>query len=239
MRTTSMLVALCMVAMCAPALAQAVNAPVFRVGDVWVYERINDRNGLVINRYASTVEAISDAVHIRVLNADGRVFLVKFTKEGNYIGNDLASASPYRAALKFPLSAGSQWREPYTWRSRSPIVTGQSQMNELQATYAVKVAGVESIGLPTGTIEAWKLESQVFMHGALVVREQYWYSPVLKRVVRQQYQDTTGRVDSWTDSLIGYSVDGASSSRPGCESFSVACLLSAGPAIGTTPVPKQ
>ena len=166
---------------------EKVEAPVWNVGDKWVF----DQEG-----------------PIEVIGCDAQCYSVKFT--GGIFPKDTSGIAifersnlnvkyilegdkrkEYRSArkkiLNFPLTLGKQWKDSFQRNEPGPF---RPLSAEYQETYLA--LGWEAVEVRAGKLKAIKLEYRIVRSfGMLPPSENkawYWYSPEVRNFVKCQYE---------------------------------------------------
>jgi hypothetical protein len=190
------------------ALAQdPVAAPVFRVGDSWVYtreDRMDRATGLV--KVTETVTALLEKGFETSVEGDPRELQPRrYTAELNTVralGFDFAPMIPN---FSFPLAAGKQWQGRYTFFN--PAAGGQ-----VNGAQQGRVEGWEEIKVPAGTFKTLKVSNARTVEatplgagGRSVMRAfqvTFWYAPEVRWFVRREIR-SPGFVDD-TAELVSF-----------------------------------
>jgi hypothetical protein len=172
-----------------------VQKPLMQVGDEWTYNVT--ANGLYLGKHRYTyagkttfrgkpalhlvsklIEARSDSVKSFIENSD-----LFFTPEWAWFGRNLGSgrydyAEPPLPLAQWPLGIGKQW---------SDIVSFYFEYdNFTQIQTRFQVIAYETVTVPAGTFEAFRLNYRAFhpdFPGSGTVID-YWYSPGVKSIVK-------------------------------------------------------
>jgi hypothetical protein len=88
-------------------------------------------------------------------------------------------------ALSFPLEVGKRWRYATDWLFKPKGSKGRSIVD-------VAVVGYETITVPAGQFDAFKLSSKASLQGTSPINSQYagevtrtyWYAPAARAIVR-------------------------------------------------------
>jgi hypothetical protein len=98
--------------------------------------------------------------------------------------------------LKFPLNVGKTWTFSYEFQSKASTVV------EVKQTATVK--GWETVTVPAGTFRALRVEHAGWYsarEGSAMwtgrITETFWYAPAARRIVAQEYRDTTGSGEAY------------------------------------------
>ena len=173
-----------------PALAQVAQRPAIAVGDSWqfvvyytVLSRVPNRTWVITSIGAERVEATEN----------GQPLLL--TRELNVVDAPQVRESNSRA-LSFPLEVGKRWSYKSEWLFKSKGSRGTLAVD-------VAVAGYETVEVPAGRFEAFRLQatgelggdspSNTFFAGQTTTT--YWYAPAARAIVKSvhhnPYQGTT------------------------------------------------
>jgi len=181
------------------------DRPDIKVGDTWVYQGADLATGEKRQPVTSTVESVLDDRMVFQTGEQSETY----TRELNMMeirrGNSPTfSANPFWARYQFPLEVGKQWEGKFDTVSR-----GGERGYRWQ--WKVKVEGVESITVPAGTFEAIKLRLDGFYTCSRGCdwsgrrTETIWYAPVVKRHVKTEFEETSGRYrDSQRFELLSF-----------------------------------
>ena len=177
----------------APAVCaqEKIEAPVWNVGDKWVFTQGNievigaDKKSCALNfsKHTCIIENLGFETIIFEKSTLNRIYILKEDKREKYV-------MALSKILDFPLSTGKQWKTVYSsmgpgaWR---PVSYNFSEI--------YKVLGWEDIVVQAGKFKALRLEykrvvtdtSRAWeaMGGEII--HQYWYSPEVKYFVKCQY----------------------------------------------------
>jgi len=178
---------------------EKVEAPIWNVGDKWVFTGEGtievlkvEQNGIVV-KFSDNI-CVLERQGFNTIIFDKSTLQRIYTFEGN-------KRSKYVMGLtnifNFPLSPGKQWKHAYSAR---PILTEGYRTSRgipiLDYYENIKVLGWEDIGVKAGKFRALKIEfisgHKEFMMGtfpgfASEDKGYYWYSPDVKYFVKCQY----------------------------------------------------
>jgi hypothetical protein len=153
-------------------------APVFVLGDTWTFERI-----VLPSRrepWTETVERITPDAVLMMLPDRRRRF--------SPVANPLDQLRGEIPLMRFPLAIGATWKHAHDWSSSTGNLKTTTSMQ-------YKVVGVEEVMVPAGKFHAYKLVANGFVkdHSTITpvggdarATETYWYSPVVKRIVKYE-----------------------------------------------------
>ena len=178
----------------------AVNTNSFGIstGDVWRYQSVDKLKQEVVSNWDRRVEGFGQNGTIRLSGgyatwtADGYISRLQ-SKDGF-----LREYSPQYKWRPDKLEAG--YSEPIkyvlTWKNAD----GENGTEDKEGT--VKVLGKESVKVPAGEFDAWKIEVSGFSNGKNLSRNQsyinrfketFWYVPALRNFVASDYEQRTQR----------------------------------------------
>ncbi|MSQ72415.1 MAG: hypothetical protein EXR27_14150 [Betaproteobacteria bacterium] len=187
----------------APAFAQnadlRIESPGIRVGDTWMYNKINGWNG-GLEQVSVNVVKQSDRSGILMESSGidgGSVATVRRSASFNLVRIDepgySQTAEPFYPNFSFPLYAGKTWMGKVVLsNSKQP---GTSVTAELQGT----AVGWELVTVPAGTFLALKLSMKGNYAGSGLdgnwggtIEDTLWYAPEVRNAVRYEYRDFSG-----------------------------------------------
>jgi len=192
-----------------PALALAqekVDAPVWNVGDKWVFDREGPMEVIACDAQCYSVKFFGglfrkDASGISIL--DRSTLNITHILEGN-------KREKYREARKrifnFPLTIGKQWKDVY---EKEGLVWHRIAIHDLYETF--EVLSWEDVEVRAGKFRALKLEYKIKLTTpgtaplSYESRAWYWYSPEVRNFVKCQYAkgyDEMGGREDWE--LVSY-----------------------------------
>ena len=199
-----MIVALiCLLALAAPALgepatAEEVAAPDIKLGDSWLFDRIDGFKNARVHSTVATVIAVDDQqIKIEWKRPDDGTVTTETCNRGlnrlvseNSAGTE--TVDPFYPRYVFPLEVGKTWeRTVAVTRSRRPE-------RKIALSLSGKVVGRERITVPAGTFDALKVEVEGFYNVSDTqkkwtgrVAQALWYAPAVKHAVKWTYEDTT------------------------------------------------
>jgi hypothetical protein len=95
-----------------------------------------------------------------------------------------STIDPGNYIVQFPLYVGQTWDEDYTfveWTYQEETDTW-TQTSEITVEIEAQVKGIESVTVPAGTFEAYKIE--VMYYTFKMVKSVIWYSPEVKNSIK-------------------------------------------------------
>ncbi len=169
-----------------PAIGAAENAPANRpelkVGDKWTAERRDAFTKALIFSEETVVTSVSPAdVKVSINGSPG-------TMTPDLTGRDSPrlTSDPGYELLRFPMEVGKKWDFKTRWQFKQSGAKGGARLD-------VEVKGMESVKVPAGEFEAYKLEASGFMNADSGrnwrASATYWYAPKAKSIVRFVWVD--------------------------------------------------
>ncbi|WP_028204710.1 hypothetical protein [Paraburkholderia nodosa] len=166
----------------AAAVVLPQDAPHYRVGDNWTFERSDPLSGQR-RTFTQTVTSVhaDGSASLLIGPGGGRLEL---TSEANVIPNGV-DARACGIALHFPLRAGARYEADC-------MATAPSGMR-VQRRAQCEVDGVETVNTKAGAFSAIKITMSgvwqpQYGAGGGPMEETLWYAPSVKRVVREEFQ---------------------------------------------------
>lgn len=175
-----------------------VEAPVYRVGDRWVYRRTDGYNGLARGTLSYTVMAVGENnLHIEVLDENGRLIDdARYAAPGLQVSGTFSEDGPvtgrcdppYRE-YDFPLVAGKQWRQNLYLQRTDPWGTRNyvSASCYTEGWVEVEVAGQTHRALIIR--RSLNLGQKSFFEGTMYRYETEWYVPALRGFARMETRE--------------------------------------------------
>lgn len=164
---------------------EKIEAPIWNVGDKWIFAREGPMEVVDINKNGYMVK-FSGGIFQKSLTGiaifDKKTFNVLYILEGE-------QSKRYRGArksiLNFPLNIGKKWTAGYT-----RMTVGGFAQNDFYETF--KVLGWEDVIVPAGKFKATKIEYKLngssktgsFSGSFPESRAWYWYSPEIKYLLK-------------------------------------------------------
>ena len=162
-----------------PALAQTADRPLITVGDRWQFvmyysvpSTTPNRTWIVTSVTPEGIEGTENGEPLR-LTQDLGVLESPRNKESN------------PKDLIFPLEVGTQWRYASDWTFKAKGSTGGSAVH-------VTVVAHETVSVPAGRFDAFKLVAKRQVGGTSPINSQYdavitttyWYAPAARAIVK-------------------------------------------------------
>ncbi len=178
---------------------ERVEGPAVKVGDVWIYNKLDGWNNVLEDISVVRVKRVdAGGIFMEATGLDGsnlariertadfnlmRIEAPKFTK----------TTQPYYPSYSFPLWVGKTWKGKVAFESTDQ--PGKEVHVELQG----RVVGYESVTVPAGTFFALKIElggpyRARNLEGSWTgrIEDTLWYAPQVRNAVRYEYKDTAG-----------------------------------------------
>jgi len=193
---------------------EKVEAPVWNVGDKWVFDR---EGPMEVTGCDVQVYAVQFSGGIFSRDASGGALFERSNLNVKYM-LESDQRKEYKdlrkKILNFPLTLGKQWRDLV---QRDELRTGFGGRTETEYQETFRPLGWEEVEVRAGKFKAIKLEYEIeiFPHGlwGWVSRGKskawYWYSPEVKNFVKCQYGkgyvekfDEKGERENWE--LVSY-----------------------------------
>ena len=169
---------------------EKVEAPVWNVGDKWVFTQGNievigaDKKSYALNFSKDTciLENMGFEIIIFEKLTLSRIYVLKEDKREKY-------TQARRRILNFPFNPGKQWQDTFTAKTLLGPYAGQLILNYSES---FTVLGWEDVEVRAGKFKAIKLEykQKDITAGRGGIWEgwiRYWYSPDVKYFVKCQY----------------------------------------------------
>ena len=193
----------------APAVCaqEKIEAPVWNVGDKWVFDR---EGPMEVTGRDARYYSVQFSGGIFSKDASGIALFERSTLNVNYM-LESDQRKEYRGfrkkILNFPLTLGKQWKDLYQrdeYGSGRTGITASMVAVEYRETF--RVLGWEEVEVRAGKFEAIKLEYKIEISMRATMgwiprgesKAWYWYSPEVKNFVKCQYEK--GYAEGWGDS---------------------------------------
>lgn len=187
------------------ALAEAppylVSRPTHKVGDTWIYNRLNGRSQALEHVSLNIVrEVAAGRILMDSSNLDGSD-IYKIRRNGDFnLAESRGPDGSYKRSLPFYPSFSFPLKIGKTWRRNVDFSASDKPGNEVHAKLEARVAGWESVTVPAGTFMALKIELTGWYVGQNMsgfpldgrIEDTLWYAPEVHNVVRSEYRDTAG-----------------------------------------------
>lgn len=182
-----------------PAPQRSVDGPGVRIGDTWMYNKIDGVKGALEYVSVNAVDKIErDAIAMTSSSLDGKSVSKVFRNAGfNQVRTEApgssSSASPFYPSYSFPLQVGK------TWRRTVDLTNSAKSDTTVRAELESRVVGWEVVTVPAGTFLALRIETKGAYRGWNFdgnwfgrIEDTLWYSPATRNAVRYEYKDTVG-----------------------------------------------
>jgi hypothetical protein len=169
-----------------------IDRPEIKVGDSWVFTRLDGYTGSLLGSETEKITALSEAeitIHSSmygtiIYNSDWN--LIAQVHDGARTGLET-----FRPSLAFPLAIGKKWK----WQADFKNAKGEQLSYKPEA----EVIGWEKIAVPAGSFDALRITSSGSYSGtgprgafSGTFQQTYWYTPEASRVVKHQFQNSAG-----------------------------------------------
>lgn len=162
-----------------PALAQKADRPEVKVGDRWQFVRYYAEASTKPN-LAWTINSVTETEILGTENGEP----LRMTPDLNVIESPERKQSNPKA-LSFPLEVGKRWRYTTDWFFKPKSSSGGLVVD-------VEVAAYETVVVPAGAFEAFKLVSKGSVSGTSPINSQYdavitttyWYAAEPRAIVK-------------------------------------------------------
>lgn len=178
---------------------QSVDGPGVRIGDTWIYNKIDGAKGTLDYVSVNTVVKVArDAIEMSSTSLDGKnAAKIYRTADFNLVRIDSpgykSSALPYYPSYSFPLQVGK------TWKRKVELTNSTKSDTTVNAELVSRVAGWEMVTVPAGNFLALRIETKGTYRGWNFdgtwygeIEDTLWYSPDARNAVRYVYKDTSG-----------------------------------------------
>ena len=179
--------------------AERIEGPAVKVGDTWIFNKVNGWNG-----------ALEEVSLVRVTHVDSGGILmeaggldgsqparIERTAGFNLVRIEAPQFSkttlPFYPNFSFPLWVGK------TWKGQVAFESSDQPGKEVHAELSARVVGFESVTVPAGTFFALKIEMSGPYRARNVeynwtgrIEDTLWYAPQVRNAVRYEYKDTSG-----------------------------------------------
>lgn len=198
---------------CAQTVPGRIDGPTVRIGDTWMYNKLDGWNRTLENVSVNTVRKIGpDGISMESSALDGsHIANVQRTRDFNLVRIEAAAftqtALPYYPNFAFPLQIGK------TWRRDVELANTSTPGKKVHAQLEGRVVGWESVTVPAGNFLALKIEVKGWYRGVDTggtwtgrIEDALWYAPEVRNAVRYEYQDTvdTSRYNHEIHELVRY-----------------------------------
>lgn len=185
--------------------AERIDGPAVKVGDVWMYNKINGWTDVLEDISVNTVKSIDvGGIVMESTALDGtHPSRIERTRDFNLVRIEapgfLQTTLPFYPNYSFPLWVGK------TWENKVDFFSSKEPTNRVGATLSGRVVGWESVTVPAGNFMALKIELRGVYNGDIIgipwalsgtIEDTLWYAPEVRNAVRYEYRDTNG-ITGW------------------------------------------
>jgi hypothetical protein len=201
MRGLVLLMLGCMLAPAAAAQAtpERIEGPAVKVGDTWIYNKIEGWNKVLEDISVVRVTRVAaEGIFMEAAGLDGsNPARIQRTPDFNLVRIEAPQFTkttlPFYPNFSFPLWVGKTWKGKVAFESTDQ--PGKEVLAELEA----RVVGFESVTVPAGTFFALKIEiggpylaKNLEYNWVGRIEDTLWYAPQVRNAVRYEYKDTVG-----------------------------------------------
>lgn len=178
---------------------ERIDGPAVKVGDAWIYNKVNGWNGVLENVSVVRVKRISaEGIFMEATGLDGgNLARIQRTPDFNLVRIEAPQFTkttlPFYPNFSFPLWVGK------TWKGRVAFEGTDQPGKEVKAELEARVVGFESVTVPAGTFFAVKIvltgpyrAQNLEDNWTGRIEDALWYAPQVRNAVRYEYRDTTG-----------------------------------------------
>jgi hypothetical protein len=173
---------------------EKIEAPVWNVGDKWVFtgegsiEVVNaDRNSYAV-KFSDGICIVERQGYNTIIFEKSTISRIHFTDGGKRRKYVMGLSKIF----DFPLSTGKQWKSAY---SSSLVHSWSGHKTNYDYSEIFKVLGWDDVGVRAGKFKALRLEYKRVLTGSSgpggdigkEIKNQYWYSPAIKYFVKCHY----------------------------------------------------
>lgn len=187
-----------------PQLPTKVEKPNFKLGDTWVYNKLDGWSGNLLNVSVNTLRKMDSSGYMMesVQGFAGPVSKVLRDKNFNMFRIEAdkfeQNAKPFYPNYVFPLSVGQRWKQKVEM-TKSTDSNGKVVVADLES----RVVGWEMVTVPAGNFVALKIETSGWYNGSISgwawggqIHETLWFAPEVRNAVRYEYQDRSSSIDN-------------------------------------------
>jgi hypothetical protein len=178
---------------------ERIDGPAVKVGDAWIYNKVNGWNGELEDVSVVRVKRISaEGIFMEATGLDGgNLARIQRTPDFNLVRIEAPQFTkttlPFYPNFSFPLWVGK------TWKGKVAFEGTDQPGKEVKAELEARVVGFESVTVPAGTFFAVKIvlagpyrAQNLEANWTGRIEDTLWYAPQVRNAVRYEYRDTTG-----------------------------------------------
>jgi len=172
------------------------QAPIMVVGDTWVYSGLSRTHG-TDTFVCKVIETKPDGSYVVEIEGEKerRTFLRYYNNQGQLLklidkGSRMEMTVPVPPLMEvsFPLFVGKKWSSEKTY-----LMGRDGEFYHFQFTYIVKA--YETVTTPAGSFQAFRLlRKHRNLDKGLSGTREFWYSPEVKAIVKDEQPKQQGRV---------------------------------------------
>jgi hypothetical protein len=167
------------------AQGEKVKAPIWNVGDKWVFTRGNievvgaDQKTYTL-KFSDDTSIIEKKKFEKIVfdkSTLNRIYALKEDKREKYI-------IAHKRILNFPINVGMEWKDTFTTQA----LTGDKKGETFKYEESFKILGWENVEVKAGNFKTAKIEYiQANLDRGYTGISFYWYAPEVKYFVKCQY----------------------------------------------------
>ncbi len=182
-----------------PGRRTPVAAPEHKVGDTWVYNKIDGWTGALVFVVVSSVRDLSPRGAVIEAVVPGSTIVTRMQRDPGFnlvrteTPNGVQTVSPSYPSYAFPLAIGK------TWTQKASIANSAQPDKDVTAWFEGRVVGWELVTVPAGTFDAVRIELKANYRASSgegnwngTITDRLWYAPAVRNAVKYEYQDTVG-----------------------------------------------
>jgi hypothetical protein len=164
---------------------QSAPQPDIHVGDRWTFRQKDGFTDDSQGEFTRRVVSVSQTEIAAVIQTKGRPgeTVQYFARDWNLLDNGVVRFEPNLLTWRFPMKIGDVWRGQYKLRT---IATG----NTITCTSVGKVLARETVTVPAGNFEAFKIENRrecanaTLQGPSTLIVNTDWYAPSVRSTVK-------------------------------------------------------
>ena len=179
-------------------------APVYKVGDTWIFLRGNGEAPPGEKLVQTVVSVTDDRTTFSDSINGGTPYEADCDNQGSSTRKGTSTYEPNIGWLRFPMTVGKSWDARYLLRYPG---------GSIDVIQHVEVVAFERVQVPAGSFDAYRLvvsglrKSHVGGGRALHFSATYWYAPSVKLIFKTEYKSYPyGGIDTSTSELVAISL---------------------------------